>query len=137
MYYNYHDTMMDDVRQAIEENNTPEEIRERLQDRYQWEQELNDDLWINDSVTGNASGSYTFNSYTAMEYVQANTDTLQEALSEFGCDAETIAEKFLDGEWEYFDVIIRCYLLSGIISEVLDDLEAEAEEAEESENGEQ
>ena len=41
---------------------------------------------------------------------------------EFGTSASDIGEKFLDEDWEYFDVSIRCYLLGQAISEVLDEL---------------
>jgi len=117
-----------------------------MEDRDSFEQELNDSLWIDDSVTGNASGSYTFNSYQAREYVLADMDTVREALQEFCVDAETIGEKFLNEDWEYLDVTARCYVLGSAISEALDNLqydvddwkeeqEAEAEEDNDSEEG--
>ena len=84
----------------------------------------NDDLFINDSITGNASGSYTFNSYTAKEYIFNNIDLLNEAITEF-CEDDVIGEKFLNEEWEWMDVTIRCYLLGQAISEALDDIEEE------------
>ena len=61
--YNYLDAMKEDVLTAIRENYTLSdyENREELEER------LNDDLWIDDAVTGNASGSYTFNSARAAE----------------------------------------------------------------------
>ena len=129
-YYNYYLAMNDDIRDYIRENYTEEEIRENLENRSTWEEELNDDLWTEDSVTGNASGSYTFNRCKAEEYVTDNNDLLREALREFCVDAETIAEKFLDEEWEYFDVTIRCYILGSVLYEVLDEIEAELEEEE-------
>lgn len=95
------------------------------------EEKLNDDLWTVDSVTGNASGSYTFNRWTAKEYVVDGMDELKEALREFGTPAETIAEKFLDEDWEHFDVTIRCYLLGECIAAALEELEDEFEEAHE------
>lgn len=133
--YDYKQTMNWDIRDYIRDNYTTEEIIEKLTDRSAWESELNDDLWICDGVTGNASGSYTFNSYKAGEYVTENTEILQEALREFCTEPETIAEKFLNGEWEYFDVTIRCYLLGSVLSDVLDELEEEfSEELEAREN---
>lgn len=126
--YDYEMVMGADIRDYIRENYTEEEIREKLEDRDEWETELNDDMWISDSVTGNASGSYTFNRWKSEEYVTDNNDLLQEALREFCVDAETIAEKFLDEEWEYFDVTIRCYLLGQVLHSVLDEIEEELEE---------
>lgn len=128
--YDYEMAMNADIRDYIRDHYTEEEIREKLEDRDEWETELNDDMWVSDSVTGNASGSYTFNTWTAREYVTDNTETLQDALREFCTDAETIAEHFLNGDWEYFDVTIRCYLLGDVLSAVLDEIEEEfAEEA--------
>lgn len=130
MGYNYIKSMVDDIKEYINENFTGEEIAERMVDRDEWEQELNDDLFCCDSVTGNASGSYTFNSWKSKEYVTDNTDLLKEALQEFCVEGEEIAERFLNDEWEYFDVTIRCYLLGQAINEALDEIEEGAEESE-------
>lgn len=100
-----------------------------FEDRQDIEEHLNDNLWIDDSITGNGSGSYTFNREEAKEKVLADIDTVREALEEFGTDAETIAEKFLDEDWEYFDVTARCYVLGQAIGEVLDEIEEEIEKA--------
>lgn len=97
------------------------------------EEKLNDDLWTVDSVTGNASGSYTFNTWTAKEYVTDSMDELKEALHEFGTSSEIIVEKFLDEDWEYFDVTIRCYLLGECIAAALEELEDEFNEVHEDE----
>jgi hypothetical protein len=120
--YNYREAMKDDIRQAIRENINLDDF---INDRDGLEEKLNDDLFVDDAVTGNASGSYTFNSYQAGEYVKDNIDLCREALQEFCVEADTIAEKFLDEEWEYFDVTIRCYLLGECISYVLDEMEAD------------
>lgn len=113
--YNYLETMKEDIRNYIEENEI--DINED-----NIEETLNDDLWIEDSVTGNASGSYTFNSYKAKENLEGNEDLVREMCQEFCIDSETIADKFLNEEWEYFDVSVRCYLLGQAISEVLEEL---------------
>ena len=86
---------------------------------------LNDNLWTADSVTGNGSGSYTFNRMKAKENVLADFETVKEALHEFCVPAETIAEKFLSDDWEYFDVTARCYVLGWAIYEILEDMEEE------------
>ena len=123
--YNYLESMKDDIREYIITDELKKEIRE---DREEVEQRLNDELWVDDSITGNASGSYYCNSYKAQEAVQDNCDLLREALTEFCTEPDEIAKRFLDGDWEYFDVTIRCYLLGSAISEVLDEIEAEEPE---------
>lgn len=123
MKYNYLESIKDDVLEHIKENYTIEEQIINLDDREEWEQELNDSLWVEDSVTGNASGSYTFNRCKAKEYILDNMEILKETLDEFCVDNKTIAQNFLNEDWEYFDVSIRCYLLSSAISQALDELE--------------
>lgn len=123
--YNYYEAMKEDIKNYIAENYTEEEINEKMLDFDAFSQELNDDLWTADSVTGNGSGSYTFSRATAKDYILSdsdNVDLLREALKEFCVDGDTIAEKFLSENWEYFDVTIRCYILGGVINEVLEDL---------------
>lgn len=112
MAYNYLEAVKDDVREYIEN-----EIDLKDFTRDELEEKLNDDLWTKDSVTGNASGSYTFNSYKAQENLVGNWDLVADALEEFG---DTSVDAFRKGA-EWCDVTIRCYLLNQAISEVLDE----------------
>lgn len=121
--YDYRSIIADDIRDYIESHFTAEEISEKLTDRDEWEQELNDDLWIVDSVTGNASGSYFCNTWKAEEAIAHNWDILADAIAEFGGDVDILRQGA-----ESCDVTIRCYLLGECLSAVLDDLEAEAED---------
>ena len=127
MNYNYLESMKEDVKEYII-NNSELSIDDLIYNRSELEEKLNEDLWAYDGVTGNASGSYTFNSYKAKEYVLDNMDLLEKMCNEFCVDAETIGKKFLDCAWEWMDVSIRCYLLGQAISEVLDDIEEEQED---------
>ena len=123
--YNYYAAMKEDIKSHIAENYTPEQLSEKMLDFDDFSEELNDDLWMDDGVTGNGSGSYTFSRATAKDYILSgsdNVDLLREALNGFCVDGDTIAEKFLSEEWEYFDVTIRCYILGGVINNVLEDL---------------
>ena len=96
------------------------------------EEKLNDDLWVNDSVTGNASGSYTCNSYEAEENIAHNWDLLQEALEEFGNEESPISK---GAEW--CDVTIRCYLLGECIAAALEEIEDDFNEAHKDEEDEE
>ena len=118
MMYNYLEAIIEDVKEAIKEYDITE-----FADREEFEERLNDDLWMSDSVTGNASGSYHCNSNKSMECVLDNMDLLEEMCGEFGIDNETIGKKFLEGAWEWMDVSIRCYLLGQAITEALDEME--------------
>ena len=114
--YNYFEAVKADVLDYINEN----EIKVTTSNRDDIEQQLNDDLFCNDSVTGNASGSYTFSTWQAEENLCHNLDLLGEALKEFGSSAD-----YLEKGAEACDVTIRCYLLGQAISEALDEVETE------------
>lgn len=119
--YNYLDAMMDDVREAIKNNY---DLNDWRGDRDGLEEKLNDDLWIDDSVTGNGSGSYTFNREKAREYVQDDgRNYIEDMCAEFCIDAAKVGRCFLNDDWEWFDVSIRCYLLGQAVAAVLDELE--------------
>lgn len=118
--YDYREAMTEDVKEWIKNE---VDLTKWTEDREGLEQQLNNDLWTVDSVTGNGSGSYTFNRVQASLYVLDNMDVLQEAFDEFATDPATVGDKFLSEDWEYFDVTIRCYLLDSVISDVLDEME--------------
>lgn len=121
--YNYMEAVADDVRDYIENEI---DLTEWKGNRDGLKEKLNDDLWVCDSVTGNASGSYYCNSWKAEEALAHNWDLLAEALTEFGQDGTDVLKEGA----EAMDVTIRCYLLGQAIAEVLDDLEEELAEEE-------
>jgi hypothetical protein len=110
------------------------DIREYLADRLDefevitddMRTELHDEMFTADSVTGNGSGSYTFNAYEAECNVAHNLDLLGEALDEFCVDGNTLREK-LSGEWA--DVTIRCYILGEVEGEIFDEWNKRIEES--------
>ena len=108
--------MAQDIKEYIRENESEfegldiDELRDKLYD----------DLWTVDSVTGNASGSYTFNSFRAEEYIKDNLDLLGEAYEELSTP-EDLGRELIDQNYENMDVTIRCYLLYQVIDEVLED----------------
>ena len=117
----------DQMKQDVLDYAITDEIREEIRNgnREEVEERLNDECWIDDSITGNASGSYFFNRQKAMEKVVEEIDLLVEAIKEFCIDSKEVGERFINCDWEYFDVTIRCYLLGQVISEVLDEIEQE------------
>ena len=118
--YNYLENIKADVKEYIDNEINLKDFS----DREELEQNLNDTLWTEDSVTGNASGSYYCNSWKAEEALAHNWDLLAEAMEEFGCEVDLLEK---GAEWA--DVTIRCYLLGQAIGEVLDEMEEELEEA--------
>ncbi len=118
--YNYMEAMTEDIKEYIKNEVTLSDYS----DRDELKEYLNDTLWTEDSITGNASGSYFCNAYKAEECLCHNWDLLAEAVQEFG-----YTENVLEKGAEWCDVTIRCYLLGQAIAEVLDDMEEELEEA--------
>lgn len=115
--YNYLEQVTSDAKEAILENME----YWTFYDRDELEEVARDELWVDDSVTGNGSGSYYCNTWRAEEALCHNWDLLAEACEEFGQD---IGEAFKRGA-EFCDVTIRCYLLSQAIAAALDEVEAE------------
>lgn len=113
--YNYLENVTADAKQAILENLN----YWNFTDREELEEIAYDELWVNDGVTGNGSGSYTFSTWEAEENLCHNMDLLREALEECGQDVGHAIEHGA----EYCDVTIRCYLLGQAISAALDELE--------------
>ena len=124
-HYNYREQIKADILDYISVTYSKAELDSM--DRYELEERLNEDLWIEDGVTGNGSGSYTFNRATAKEYVEDNMDLCLDACKEFGVEGADAFEKMCNGDWEYFDVTIRCYLLAECIAAALDELEEKKE----------
>lgn len=113
--YDYYEVVKNDIKEYIKENDI--DVTSEDFDR----DELCDHLWVDDSVTGNGSGSYTFSTYQAEENLCHNWDLLEEALDDFGETNVNITEK--GAEW--CDVTIRCYLLSWCLGDVIEELEEE------------
>lgn len=121
MEYNYLEAVKEDVKEYIDNELTLSDY----ENREELEVYLNETLWAEDSVTGNASGSYTFSTWQAEENLCHNLDLLVEACEEF----DSNISKAIEEGAESCDVTIRCYLLGQAISEVLDDMEDQLEEA--------
>ena len=119
--YDYLESVKVDVKNYIEN----EVELSDYSSREELESYLNDELFTNDSVTGNASGSYTFSTWQAEENICHNFGLLAEAMQEFGSDMDILK----DGA-EACDVTIRCYLLGQAINEVLDEMDLNFDEEE-------
>lgn len=112
--YDYFSHVCNDVREYIEDHG----IKVNQDNRDEIESQLNDDLFCEDSVTGNASGSYYCNAWRAEEAIAHNWDLLSDAIEEFGGCSDILRQGA-----EGCDVTIRCYILPQAISKVLDEIE--------------
>lgn len=120
--YDYLSAVESDVREYIENNVNFHDYS----DLDEMKEDLNEKLFVEDSVTGNASGSYTFNTWKAEEYLCHNLDLLAEANEEFGGSSDILS----DGA-EMCDVTIRCYLLRQAIENVAPDMWQDWEDSQE------
>lgn len=120
--YDYLSAVESDVREYIEYNVNFHDYS----DLDEMKEDLNEKLFVDDSVTGNASGSYTFNAWKAEEYLCHNLDLLAEANEEFGGSSDILS----DGA-EMCDVTIRCYLLRQAIENVAPDMWQDWEDSQE------
>lgn len=112
MKYNYYEAVKNDILEYLKDNYI--NIENMTEDDWTT---LEDDLFIEDSVTGNASGSYTFSRQQAKEYVIDNMDLLRNAYDDFGC-SDKLSEQFINEDWETMDVVIRCDLVNPILNEI-------------------
>jgi hypothetical protein len=118
MGYNYFEAVKADVAEYIE---SEVDLLDWAGNREGLEEKLNEDLWISDSVTGNASGSYYCNTWEAEEALAHNWEEIVETAAEFGIEPKISDGYEFGAEW--WDVAIRCYHLAAAIAEVLDELE--------------
>ena len=86
--YDYLSAVESDVREYIENNVNFHDYS----DLDEMKEDLNEKLFVEDSVTGNASGSYTFNTWKAEEYLCHNLDLLAEANEEFCGSSDILSD---------------------------------------------
>lgn len=113
--------ILDNVEITMEDG----ELHTEYGDKWDSQASLEDEMWAEDSVTGNGSGSYTFSSWKAEQNIRDEFDMFLDMVKDFGYSAEQVGTWFLDEDWETMDVLVRCWLLPSVIEEVLDDIEEE------------
>ena len=114
--YDYLQAVKDDAWTWIKDKmNYSEVINCINEDAEEFKTFLNDELWTVDSITGNGSGSYTYSTWKAEEYICHNLDLAAKAYREFGYPGIPF-----DKGAKHIDVTIRCYLLGQAISEIVD-----------------
>ena len=118
--YSYKEQIRSDVRKWIEDN------REQIGglDRHEAYEFIYDSCWVDDSVTGNASGSYTFSRYEARQNFFEDEDTdeyISQMIEDGFTTRESVGRAVEESQWELLDVSIRCWLLCDAVSDVLDE----------------
>lgn len=114
--YNYYDAVKEDVLKAIEEDD--ELLPRENEDEEDYEERLTDALWASE-VTGNGSYAYYFSDEEdAIAAVMGNLDLCCEAYQEFGVDEDAVT--FMSNI-RSADVTIRCYILSSVIHNIIEE----------------
>ena len=105
----YKDEILNDVLQQAKENKGYYDSLDTFRDA----------CFLSDSITGNSSGSYTFNSQQAKENIEdlLFSDELESMFNKYGYESIPY-----DKGPEYIDVSIRCFLLDEVINENEDKL---------------
>ena len=117
--YDYLNAVINDVKAAIEDLGEDEKKELSGLDEDEKKEYIYDLLFDNDSVTGNASGSYTLSAWKAEENLCHNGDLIEETAGCFGYSLNDLAELGAEG----VDVAIRCYVLPEAIRRALEEEE--------------
>ena len=128
MNYDYYNAVYNDTKEYMLDNIELSDYYDEEDNSFNLSKlsdNLNDECWTADSVTGNASGSYTLSRWQAAEYLSHNWDLMEE-LANNGLEPSE-KDRF---EPEIWDVCIRCYLLPQAIAEICEELEQEINPAE-------
>lgn len=116
--YDYFKNVKDSILDKLDDDYYYEPEKFNEMDDDELEEYINDTYFVSDSVTGNASGYYFFDNTKSREAVEDNLDLLREAIDEFDAK-ERFVDMFLDDNWEWMDVIIRCYVLGQVAGEAV------------------
>lgn len=121
--YDYEEEVRDDIKVYILESYDRNDLAD-FDDEDDFKDCLIDILVDEDAITGNASGSYYCDCYKAQEALNGNMDLLRDACEELDLSNEEVGKRFLDGDFEYFDCIVRCYIVTctSVVEDVVDEL---------------
>lgn len=115
--YSYPENVKNDIKDYINDELDTGTFGLLVQGHEETIEDLRDDLFNEDSVTGNASGSYTMNTLKAEENLVGNWDLLEEAINEFDLHVNPIKK---GAEW--CDSLIRCYLVDWCFTEAIKEI---------------
>ena len=114
--YDYYDAVKEDVLKVIEKDD--ELLPREDEDEEDYEERLTDALWASE-VTGNGPYAYYYSDEDdAIAAVMGNLDLCRKAYQEFGVDEDAVA--FMSNI-RSADVTIRCYILSSVIHDIIEE----------------
>lgn len=114
--YDYRKALTNDIEDYITTHNVfdADDIKEALNDTETFYDDLYNDLWCADEVTGNGRDFY-FNTIEETDNaLNGNLSLLREACECFDCKIDILSDP------KICDTIIRCYLLGEVFSEIFE-----------------
>lgn len=117
----YKEQVRADVREWIENHKEQIEGLDR-HDAYEF---VYESCWVDDSVTGNASGSYTFSRWEARRNFFEDDDSeeyIDQMIEDGFTTRESVGRAVQESQWELLDVTIRCWLLCDAVTDLIDEI---------------
>lgn len=111
--YDYYAAVKADVIDYINENYNVADFKNMSDDEID---EIRDEIFNLDCITGNASGSYWFSTWKAEKALFGNSDLLMEAIEQFEYQITN------DTYAESLDVLIRCYIVDEVFYNAIEEL---------------
>lgn len=116
--YNYLKEITNDIIYWMDREGDPFDISQ-FEDRDEAANFLCEELWEEDSITGNGPYNYS-DEFLSEEYLCHNLDLIIEACEGFGVNYEKLRQQYKNGMLaRYLDGAIRCYLLPKAVYEAL------------------
>ena len=118
--YDYPAEVTKDIEHWLRQNNFD---LSQFENRDEAAEYLHDELWTEDSITGNG-GNYYDSAYKCGEYLCHNLDILLEALLDYDLISHDLYRRIDVKEFsQWADCAVRCYLLENAIENALIKLE--------------
>lgn len=124
--YDYYDAVKEDVLNAIKEDD--ELLPREDEDRTDYEERLTDALWASKVTVKGPFAYYFKDEEDAIAAIMTNLDLCREAYQKFGLDVDAVAFMSNIRSADAFmlnicsaDVTIRCYILSSVIHDIIEE----------------
>lgn len=116
--YDYCEAVRKDVKEYIESHYTKEEFEQDMKEFSNYSDWLYDEMFDEESVTGNEANPYAKSKEEADRYLYGNYELILDAY-DFEYNGQ-IPDKSLRTP-EIIDNVVRCYVLNEIISDILNE----------------
>lgn len=117
--YDYLEAITNDIECWMDKDGDPFDISQ-FENREEAAEFLYDELWSEDSITGNGPDGYDSEN-ACEEYLCHNIDLIIDACDTFGVNYADLRMRYKKGTFAiYLDCTIRCYLLGQAVNNALE-----------------